>query len=104
MEKGELERILSRAADLEFLNAEEGEKLFREAPLTTLMEAAHALREKKKPGNHVTWIIDRNVNTTNICVANCKFCNFFRPPGHEQSYITTREEYMEKIDETIRLG
>jgi cyclic dehypoxanthinyl futalosine synthase len=56
------------------------------------------------PHNKVTWIIDRNVNTTNVCIANCKFCNFFRRPGHEESYITTIEEYKEKIEETIRYG
>jgi cyclic dehypoxanthinyl futalosine synthase len=52
----------------------------------------------------VTWIIDRNSNTTNVCIANCKFCNFYRRPGHEESYITTMEEYREKIEETFRLG
>ena len=52
----------------------------------------------------MTWIIDRNLNTTNVCIANCKFCNFFRRPGHDESYITSIEEYKIKIDETIKYG
>jgi cyclic dehypoxanthinyl futalosine synthase len=52
----------------------------------------------------VTWQIDRNVNTTNVCVANCKFCNFFRVPGHPESYITDIDTYKRKIEETIRWG
>ena len=52
----------------------------------------------------VTWIIDRNSNTTNVCIANCKFCNFYRRPGHAESYTTTIEEYKQKIDELFALG
>jgi cyclic dehypoxanthinyl futalosine synthase len=69
------------------------------------MFVANELRKNKKNNQkEVTWIIDRNLNTTNVCIANCKFCNFFRRPGHEESYITTIEEYKEKIEETIRYG
>jgi cyclic dehypoxanthinyl futalosine synthase len=68
------------------------------------MNVAHQLRKQKVPGDKVTWIIDRNSNTTNVCVANCKFCNFYRPPGHEESYITSIEEYKQKIEETFRYG
>src|SRR5690606_30344018 len=49
-------------------------------------------------------LIDRNVNTTNVCIANCKFCNFFRRPGHPDSYITDIETYKRKIEETFRYG
>lgn len=68
------------------------------------MEVGNQLRQHHVPGNTVTWIIDRNSNTTNVCVANCKFCNFYRRPGHGEAYITTIEEYKEKIDETFKLG
>ena len=69
------------------------------------MFVANELRKIKKHNQQeVTWIIDRNLNTTNVCIANCKFCNFFRRPGHEESYITSIEEYKEKIEETIRYG
>jgi len=52
----------------------------------------------------VTWQIDRNVNTTNVCIANCKFCNFYRIPGHPESYITDMDTYRQKIRETIQYG
>jgi cyclic dehypoxanthinyl futalosine synthase len=55
------------------------------------------------PHGKVTWQIDRNVNTTNVCIANCKFCNFFRSPGHEDAYITDIETYKKKIEETFPL-
>ena len=68
------------------------------------MAVAHELRIIQKPEHVVTWIIDRNVNTTNVCIANCKFCNFFRKPGHADAYITTIEQYKQKIEETFRYG
>jgi cyclic dehypoxanthinyl futalosine synthase len=96
--------LLKRALNFDFLTAEEGLFLFKEAPTTDLMFVANELRKKQVPHNKVTWIIDRNVNTTNVCIANCKFCNFFRRPGHEESYITDIETYKIKIEETIRYG
>jgi cyclic dehypoxanthinyl futalosine synthase len=96
--------LLQKALNFEFLSAEEGVYLFNNAPLADLMNVAHELRKKQVPGNYVTWIIDRNVNTTNVCIANCKFCNFYRIPGHPESYITSIEQYKEKIEETFRLG
>jgi len=101
---GKTKSLLLKALNLEFLNAEEGLYLFKEAGLGELMYVANAIRFKKVPGNTVSWIIDRNSNTTNVCVANCKFCNFYRPPGHAESYITTIEEYKQKIEETFRFG
>ena len=98
------EQLLSRALNLEFLSAEEGVFLFQNAPTSALMFTANELRKLKRPDNKVTWIIDRNVNTTNVCIANCKFCNFYRIPGHEESYVTTIEQYKQKIDETFRFG
>ena len=68
------------------------------------MYVANDLRVRQVPHGKVTWQIDRNVNTTNVCVANCKFCNFFRPPGHPDGYITDIETYKRKIDETFRFG
>ena len=99
-----LSDIYKRALDFEFLSIEEGVFLFDYAPTAELMTIAHQLRMIQKPDNIVTWQIDRNVNTTNVCVANCKFCNFYRKPGHEESYITTIETYKKKIEETIRYG
>lgn len=96
--------LLKRAINKEFLNIEEGVFLFKHAPTTELAFVANELRKKAKPDGKVTWIIDRNVNTTNVCTANCKFCNFYRIPGHSESYITDIETYRTKIDETFKYG
>jgi cyclic dehypoxanthinyl futalosine synthase len=96
--------LYQKALDQEFLSVEEGVYLFENAPLTELMYVADELRKKQVPHGKVTWIIDRNLNTTNVCVANCKFCNFYRIPGHAEAYITDIETYKRKIDETIRYG
>ncbi len=96
--------LLQRALRLEWLTPEESVFLFEQAPTADLMYVANRLRQHHVPGNVVTWIIDRNANTTNVCIANCKFCNFYRRPGHPEAYITTIEEYKQKIEETFALG
>lgn len=102
----EIEQLLDRALRFEFLSIEEGVYLFKHAELADLMYVANELRkiQKKDTLGIVTWQIDRNVNTTNVCVANCKFCNFYRVPGHPESYITDDETYKRKIEETLALG
>lgn len=100
-----VELLLKRAINLEFLSIEEGVFLFENAPTTELMFAANEIRNiKKNNSKKVTWIIDRNLNTTNVCIANCKFCNFYRIPGHAESYITDIATYKRKIEETIKYG
>jgi cyclic dehypoxanthinyl futalosine synthase len=96
--------LLERALNLEKLRAEEGLYLFEHAPTALLSHVANTLRFTHVPHNKVTWIIDRNSNTTNVCIANCKFCNFYRRPGHEESYITSLEEYRVKIQELFEYG
>src|ERR1039458_2637878 len=90
--------LLSKALNFEFLSIEEGLFLFENATTPELMFVGNELRKKQKPDGKVTWIIDRNVNTTNVCIANCKFCNFYRVPGHPESYITTIDQYKQKIE------
>jgi cyclic dehypoxanthinyl futalosine synthase len=99
-----VDQLLQKAINREFLSAEEGVFLFENAPTAALMLVGNALRQYHVPNNNVTWIIDRNSNTTNVCVANCKFCNFYRRPGHEEAYITSLDEYRTKIEETFELG
>ena len=99
-----LSQLYDRAYNREFLDAEEGVFLFEHAPLTELMYLANELRKMQVPHGKVTWQIDRNVNTTNVCIANCKFCNFYRIPGHKDAYITDIATYRKKIEETIRWG
>ncbi|NND05766.1 MAG: CofH family radical SAM protein [Saprospiraceae bacterium] len=96
--------LLQRALNREFLTVEEGLFLFENASTADLMYVGNQLRQYHVPGKTVTWIIDRNSNTTNVCIASCKFCNFYRRPGHEESYITTIDEYKVKIEETFALG
>ncbi len=100
----ELNNLYQKALNLEFLSAEEGLFLFNQAPLAELMHVADELRKKQVPHGKVTWQIDRNVNTTNVCIANCKFCNFYRIPGHAEAYITGMDTYREKIKETLKWG
>ena len=90
--------------NFEFLSVEEGVHLFNHAPLADIMFVADELRKKQVPHGKVTWQIDRNVNTTNVCIANCKFCNFYRIPGHKDAYITDMATYRQKIEETFRYG
>ena len=96
--------LLEKALQFEQLSVEEGVFLYRSAPLADLMFVADELRKKQVPHGKVTWQIDRNVNTTNVCIANCKFCNFFRVPGHAEAYITDMPTYRRKIEETLRYG
>lgn len=96
--------LLKKAADFQFLTLDEGLYLYHHASTAELMYTANELRKTQVPHGKVTWQIDRNVNTTNVCIANCKFCNFFRRPGHEESYITDIETYKIKIEETFRFG
>ncbi len=99
-----VEDILQKALSFAFLTVEEGMHLYRYAPLSELMYVADEMRKVHVPHGKVTWQIDRNVNTTNVCVANCKFCNFYRIPGHAEAYITDMDTYRKKIEETIRYG
>lgn len=100
----EVNHLLGKALNEEFLTAKEGQFLYETAATSDLAYIANQLKVKKKGDQVVTWIIDRNANTTNVCIANCKFCNFFRIPGHEDAYITSIEQYKEKIDELFKYG
>jgi cyclic dehypoxanthinyl futalosine synthase len=100
----QLETLYARASRFEFLSVEEGVYLYHHAPLADLMYIADELRKQQVPHGKVTWQIDRNVNTTNVCIANCKFCNFYRIPGHAEAYITDMPTYRTKIEETLKYG
>lgn len=100
----DLNELYKKALAFEFLTVEEGIYMYENAALTELMFVADELRKKQVPHGKVTWQIDRNVNTTNVCIANCKFCNFYRIPGHAEAYITDIETYKTKIEETIKYG
>jgi len=96
--------LIYKALQGDFLTIEEGASLFNELPLTELMLIGHELRKRYHPENFVTWIIDRNVNITNVCISGCKFCNFYRSGKSPEAYITTIPEYCTKIEEMKKLG
>jgi cyclic dehypoxanthinyl futalosine synthase len=96
--------IVAKVAAGERLSAPEALELYRRAPTRLLGRLADAVRERRHPDRVVTYIIDRNVNYTNVCVAKCSFCAFYRPVGSPDGYVLGFEELFRKIDETIAVG
>jgi cyclic dehypoxanthinyl futalosine synthase len=88
----------------ERLTGDEALALYRDAPTALLGELADLVRGRKHPDRLVTYIIDRNVNYTNVCVAKCNFCAFYRPVGSAEGYVLGFDELFHKIDETIAVG
>src|SRR5262245_55190249 len=86
------------------ISADEAAFLYGEAPTHWLGRMAETVRARKHPEGVVTYIIDRNVNYTNVCVARCNFCAFYRPVGHTDGYVLGFDEIFRKIDETIAVG
>ncbi len=99
-----LEQLQARIEDGGRLSAGEALSLYRTAPTWWLGRMADLVRRRKHPEGLVTYIIDRNVNYTNVCVARCNFCAFYRPVGSGEGYVLGFEEIFRKIDETIALG
>ncbi len=92
-----IEQILN-ADDFE-IDEESAILLYENAPLSDLMFAASVIREKTVPGKSVTYMVDRNINYTNICTINCHFCSFYRPPGHLEVYTQSVDQISQKIAE-----
>ena len=86
------------------VSRDEALDLYRRAPLSLLGRLADAVRARKHPDGIVTYIIDRNVNYTNVCVAKCNFCAFYRDVGSPEGYVLGFDELFRKIDETIAVG
>ncbi|THV41342.1 cyclic dehypoxanthinyl futalosine synthase [Glycomyces buryatensis] len=100
----EIDDVLARAADGGRISAEEAELLYTEAPFHTLAEAADISRRRIIGDNIVTYIIDRNINYTNVCVTACKFCAFYRAPKHEEGWDHSMEEILRRCGEAVELG
>jgi cyclic dehypoxanthinyl futalosine synthase len=96
--------IAARVAAGARVDAAEALELYSNAPTAVLGRLADDIRARKHPGRIVTYIIDRNVNYTNVCVARCSFCAFYRPVGSAEGYVLGFDEIFRKIDETIALG
>jgi cyclic dehypoxanthinyl futalosine synthase len=99
-----LNRAIEKAAAGERLDREEALVLYARAPTQVLGRLANQARARKHPDGIVTYIIDRNVNYTNVCVARCNFCAFYRPVGSAEGYVLSFDEIFRKIDETIAVG
>ena len=99
-----VQKVLERAVAGERLQPEEALLILRESPLLDLGIAADLVRRRLHPGETVTYIIDRNINYTNVCVVRCSFCAFYRDPGHPEGYLHSKESLFAKIAETLALG
>ncbi len=99
-----IQAILERAASGGRVSGEEALHLWRKAELHDLARAAHELRLRKAPAEFVTYVVDRNINYTNVCVCGCQFCAFFRAPGKAGGYVLSQDELGRKIEETLALG
>ena len=86
------------------LSIKDATTLYSEASLNDLMYAAMERRKIQVPGNRVTFLIDRNINYTNVCTINCHFCSFYRPPGHDENYTQTVDQISERIIELEKIG
>ena len=100
----DLARALDAAASGRRLDRQSAALLYEKAPLFTLARLAHAVRLRMHPEPIVTYVGDRNINYSNVCVCGCRFCAFYRSPGSPDAYLISREELAAKIDETIALG
>lgn len=86
------------------LSAAEALSLYTTEDVFSLGRMAHQARLTRNPEPVVTYIVDRNINYTNVCACGCRFCAFFRPPGHAEGYLLTFDELAEKVRETVELG
>ena len=100
----DMEQLYEKALTLKSLTVDEGLTLYNSAPLSDLMYIANTLRQIHVPGNNVGWMIDRNVNLTNVCYSQCLFCNFCHTPNSPDIYVLSFNEYCKKIDELFSLG
>ncbi len=85
------------------ISLEEARELF-DTPLMQLGLRADKLRKERHPQNQVTYIRDRIINYTNVCITYCKFCAFYRPPGHEEAYVRSNDDIFRKIEEMLEYG
>lgn len=99
-----LKKIFSKVLDGRRLDSAEALELFSCQDLTLLGSLAESVRSRKTDPRIVTYIIDRNINYTNVCVTDCAFCAFYARPGSEKGYVLSLEELDQKIEETLALG
>jgi len=100
----EISKILDKALAGQRLNVEDGVKLLQSNELVALGQAADIVRRRLHPENTVTFVIDRNINYTNVCQTRCRFCAFYRSETDPDAYVLSNDEIYDKIGETIACG
>jgi cyclic dehypoxanthinyl futalosine synthase len=100
----ETSTIVAKIAGGGRIDADEAWAVYQQANFHELGHLAHQVRLRKHPDSVVTYVVDRNINYSNICVCGCRFCAFFRSPGQDGGYLLSREELAQKIEETLALG
>src|SRR6266540_1365328 len=98
------DKLISKITVGKRLTAEEGLAIFKHADLLTLGELANGITKRLHPERLVTFVVDRNINYTNICVNKCKFCAFYREADSPDAYVLPKDEIFKKIEETIAQG
>jgi cyclic dehypoxanthinyl futalosine synthase len=96
--------LLADAAAGARITPDEALLLYTDAPLHALGRAADVVRRRRYPDNIATYIIDRNINYTNVCVTACKFCAFYRAPGHAEGWTHSLDELLRRCGEAVELG
>jgi len=86
------------------LSEENALVLYEKAPLHQILQAAHEYRLRVNPNSEVTYLVDRNINYTNVCTINCQFCSFYRPPGHDETYTQEINEISDRVTELEQIG
>lgn len=104
MPQASTQYILEKAAAGERLYFDECLRIYREADLLELGMAARAARQLRVPGRIITYLVDRNINYTNVCTTKCQFCGYHRPPGHTEAFVLTKKDLATKIDELVAWG
>lgn len=104
MKPVEVSKILDKALAGQRLTAEDGVALLKSSELIAIGQAANIVRQRLHPENKVTFVIDRNINYTNVCQTRCRFCAFYRNENDPDAYVLSRDEIFAKIQETIDCG
>src|SRR6185369_14918460 len=104
MERTEIGKLLARVEARERLTLDEWKTVEDQASTEQLGSLADNLRKRLHPDDVVTYVVDRNINYSNVCVSVCAFCAFFRKPGSPEGYVHEYETIYEKVEEMIALG
>jgi len=96
--------LLDRIANREHLEHDEWMRVIEQAETEDLRRLADGLRRELHPDDVVTYVVDRNINYSNVCFSVCNFCAFYRRPGHPEGYVLSYDEIFEKVEEMIKIG